>query len=482
MRLRERKLDPALCAALGVWSYDHRTIAFDYRVGGKLHNTKLRREKGNMPWSEAGKGLALWNHDALLEPPLEDEFLIITEGEFDAIACVQSGFPRTVSVPNGAQSGEAGYNYLFNGDRLRPAVDAFKTIVLAFDNDAPGIAARDTLAARLGDERCRGIVYPEGCKDANDVLVHHGAARLVEIIEGARPLWTDELCRLDDIPDPPKEAQFVTGFPRLDHHGLRITLPCFMPVIGPYGSGKSVFVRQLAVQLYKQHQWRFLLTGWEERVKPRFQRDLRRLFLEKRLGGDERTAATVEDLAEADAQINEAAVFLRRARHTTLDGERLLDRIEFAVKVYNVRTVIIDPINAMTHNVPRGMSKSDYLGHFIEALKDLGEDYGLLIVVCAHPPKDALERRMQRFQMLTLNDGADTAHWGNKADLGLAMWRDVEGPTYLHIDKVKDHETMGRPTMAKLELRRALNRFEVTQVGYEFYKQEQAEKLKELKR
>jgi hypothetical protein len=74
---------------------------------------------------------------------------------------------------------------------------------------------------------------------------------------------------------------------------------------------------------------------------------------------------------------------------------------------------------------------------------------------------------MMRDKVLTLNDGADTAHWGNKADIGLCVWRSLDGPTYLHGDKLKDHETMGSPFLAEMVLNPAMNSFRVKRMGYE---------------
>ncbi len=110
----------------------------------------------------------------------------------------------------------------------------------------------------------------------------------------------------------------------------------------------------------------------------------------------------------------------------------------------------IDPVNEIDHQLPKGMNKTDYIGAFIMRLKQLADDYNLLMICALHPPKDGVEKRLQKNGLLTLNDGADSANWGNKADIGLCMWRDLTGPTLLHIDKVKDHETMGRPTLCEL--------------------------------
>lgn len=226
-------------------------------------------------------------------------------------------------------------------------------------------------------------------------------------------------------------------------------------------SGKSVLLRQLSVNVWRMHGWRTLITSFEEKVKPRFQRDLRRHLIGRA------SPWTAEEIAKADAEIRQAFRFLRRKRNTTLDLERLMNRIEYAVKVYGVEVVIIDPVNEIDHQVPKGESRTDYMGKFIMRLKQLADDYSLLMIVAAHPPKDGVEKRLAKNGLLTLNDGADTAHYGNKADIGWCVWRNIDGPTLLHVDKVKDHETMGKPTLVELVLDSRMNAFRENRIGYE---------------
>ena len=106
-------------------------------------------------------------------------------------------------------------------------------------------------------------------------------------------------------------------------------------------------------------------------------------------------------------------------------------------------------------------------------LKQLADDYNLLLICALHPPKDGVEKRLQKNGLLTLNDGADSANWGNKADIGLCMWRDLTGPTLLHIDKIKDHETMGKPTLCEMIHDPVFNRFRVGRIGYGILKENQ---------
>jgi len=350
--------------------------------------------------------------------------------------------------------------YRFNGQsyELDATLGHFTEFVLAFARGAETL--RDDVAMRLGDVKCKWVNWPDGVASAAD-LANDTESTLWNLVETARRMWTDVVCTLHDIPDPEPEQTYKTGFPLLDRHGLRFVRPAFMPIIGPYGSGKSVLLRQLSVNLWRLHGWRTAITSFEERVKPRYQRDLRRHLIGH--GGP----YTDDELVMADDEINHAFRFIRRPRGQLLDADGLINAVEYAAKVYGVEVVIIDPVNEIDHQVGRGESKTDYMGRFIMRLKQLADDYSLLIIACAHPPKDGVEKRLQKSGLLTLNDGADTAHYGNKADIGWCVWRNLDGPTMLHVDKVKDHESMGHPTLVELRLDPRLNAFREERIGYE---------------
>lgn len=391
--------------------------------------------------------------------------LIVVTGETSLAVCQRAGCKHVHDASHP--------EYLLDREgRLKPEIDFFGRYVILIPHG--GENWRDTIAMNVGDERCRWAYFPADPADIPDAIA------------AARPMWTDEVATIDDIPEPRAENAYVSGFDKLDEHGFRIVLPAFMPIIGPYGSGKSVFLRQLLVNLWKLHGWKFLLTSFEERVKPRYQRDLRRHLIcwEPEHDADGvvnwgvycgRFEPSSEAVARADDEIRKAAVFLRRKRNATLDLNRLLDRIEFAVRVHGVKVVAIDPVNEIDHQVPKGESKTDYMGRFIMALKALADDYELLMVCCAHPPKDGVEKRLSKTGVLTLNDGADTAHWGNKADIGFCVWRNLDGPTYLHGDKLKDHEAMGKPFLAEMLLSEATGKFRINRMGYEILQNNEAE-------
>lgn len=90
-------------------------VAIPYRRGGDLLTYKVRAAgirsdleaagRRSFDWSPRGVKVTLWNVDVLDDATLEDQPVIVTEGEFDALAVIECGFPRTVSIPHGAASG-----------------------------------------------------------------------------------------------------------------------------------------------------------------------------------------------------------------------------------------------------------------------------------------------------------------------------------------------------------------------------------------
>jgi twinkle protein len=461
-----RGLDLALCQRYGVRSSGE-AIAFDYLVNGKIHNTKNRLGKGNMPWAKTGVPLVLWNVDALRGDPQERE-LIITEGEFDALACIQAGFLDAVSVPNGAptsaqEDGEARFKYLFKGEKLHPDIDKFNRIILAVDGDEKGLFLRDALAVRLGEARCLWIDWPDGCKDANDVLRHHGPEHLAEVLMNPRRMFIDEVCTLDDIPDPPEERAYHLGFVGLENH-LKFPKKGFVTILGPYGSGKSTLVRQIAYNMQSIHGWKTGITCFEESAKWRTVNAFRKMII-----GKPRAYWAGSEVEMADNWIRRNIVFFQKKKRELMTGARYLDRIEYAVKVYGLNMVITDPMNELDHQWPNGKSKTDYMADLIMAMKDLADSYSFLKVCCTHPPSMSMRvQNNKKKKIFTLADNADTAHFGNKSDIGLAVWQgNGSGYTLVNIDKIKNRELYGEPTGVELKFLKEQEKYIVSRTGWD---------------
>jgi hypothetical protein len=332
---------------------------------------------------------------------------------------------------------------------IKEELTAYDTFTIVFE---PGLERlRESIASTLDDTKCWIV-------DLETAPWNYPSDQLAEIIKAPRRIHGNRVFEFGTLPEEPPQEAFTTGFPLLDRHGFRVVRSAFMPVIGPYGSGKSVLLRQLAVNMWKLHGWKSCFTTFEEKPA-RFERDFR-LHMAHAMGNN------VDPNGDrVSREIRSTFRGIRRERHRVMDVEQLCDDIDYACRVYGVDMVVIDPVNEVDHNVPKGMSKTDYMGEFIMKLKHLADDHNLLMICAAHPPKDSGSRRNAN-HLYTLNDGADTAHYGNKADIGWTVWRPdlTDGRTYLNIDKCKDVDVMGRPEVFKLGMR-PTGAFEVTDGG-----------------
>lgn len=449
-RLIARRIDPGLAQHMGLRSApDGSAILFDYRIKGQLHNTKVRRGKGNMPWEATGRPLALWNLDSLAAPPAPDEAVIITEGEFDTLALLQCGFSRVVSVPNGAPTspedrGDKRFAYLYQEgtDELLPDLAKFGRYILAVDSDAKGQYLRDALAVRLGDDKCLWVAWPEGCKDANDALIAHGPENLQNMIWAAKRMWLDHVARLSDIPDQPPVEVYTLGQEMMDiaieTGGVRIPRVGFVTISGPAKHGKSTWGRQLCWHLWRTYGAPFAITSYEEDAKPTYQNEFRRLGL-----GKDPRKVSLDELGRIDIELESALVVIQRAPDGTVDVDQLLANVEFAIRVYGSRTILIDPANEVDRG--DGPNQAEATGKMIMALKQMATKYRVLVIVIAHPPADIV-RKKRKEDFWTLYDVEGSRHWAGKSDHGFMLWR-LENDTMLYAAAPKRIQEFGRKAL-----------------------------------
>ena len=152
------------------------SITFPFFKNGEVVNVKTRTP-GKGFSLEKGCEITCYGYDDLAATTL------ICEGEIDKLSLETAGFKNSISVPNGAKS----IGFLASCEHRFKGVEKF---ILAVDNDQPGVELEQELARRLGFHKCWRVTWPDGCKDANDVLVQFGTATLRECIENAEPYPT----------------------------------------------------------------------------------------------------------------------------------------------------------------------------------------------------------------------------------------------------------------------------------------------------
>lgn len=432
---------------------DGKILVYPYLEQGVELNAKYRGP-GKRFWQKAGGKKLLWNRDVLEDPSLQDGFLplVITEGENDALALITAGYPFVVSVPDGAPpardvkgklipvpettydidpDNDDKYAFLLNDWELLSKV---KSIVIAADADEPGMRLAKELVRRLDRVRCKFITYPEGCKDINEVLVAHGAKAAVDLIAAAKPYPVSGVYSFSDLPDEAPIQTVTTGWNSVDQYLMPYT-PCFMVVTGLPNHGKSTWTVQLVTQLAMWHGWNVGIASFEMRIKPYVTNQIRNTFLSRRLA-----AATPDARLAPDTFMERRFCFIAPDPEEDVnhDLDWLLDRLATAVIRHGMRVALIDPWNEIDHRRERDETLTEYVGRAIRKLKVFAKRYDVLVIVVAHPDKSSRNRDPDQ---IGLADISDSAHWANKADIGVTIGRigelGVSSSTGIYVTKVR---------------------------------------------
>lgn len=161
--LLARGLNDKTIAAYKVAAKGGDTVMFPYIRRGELVHLKYRSIREKKFWTSADSEKCLFGWQ-VVEPNARS--IVLTEGELDAMAMYQYGYP-SMSVPfGGGKDGKQDWieNEFENLER-------FDTIYLALDSDEAGRLALYDIVDRLGRHRCKVVELPR--KDANQCLMEN---------------------------------------------------------------------------------------------------------------------------------------------------------------------------------------------------------------------------------------------------------------------------------------------------------------------
>jgi len=389
-------------------------LAIPYRRDGELVNRKYRRTGQKDHRMDQGGKLCFWNGDCISGVGE----IIITEGEFDAMAVMAAGFERVVSVPNGAPAEavddplNAGrYAYLWDYEDALKKIERF---TLATDGDKPGRALARDLAAILGPERCRFIEYPEGCKDLNDILRECGKQAVVKAIIEAKPYPVRGLYTMDDFPDATPIEAISTGFPFLDEH-MALVLGTFTVFSGYSNMGKSTVLNGIIASCLAR-DIPVCIASFETMPKPILRDGIARALI----GCSFDAFPKHPQRRDAYAQIDKRLTVISNAfdDETDIDLDYYLELARAAVIRHGAKLIVLDPWNELEHKRGSHETETDYIGRAIRALKRFAKRYNVALWVVAHPTKP-----QGKTGPPGLYDIAGSANWANKADYGLIYHR-----------------------------------------------------------
>jgi twinkle protein len=413
------------------------TIRFNYFDGDELINIKYRGPQKSFKMHSGAK-LIFYNLNAIKDAEIDS--IVITEGEIDALAYIESDVTNVMSVPNGAQTGKNNLQYLNNcwewfdpEVRKKRGLKALKKIVLAVDNDEAGISLRNEFVRRFGAGLCYFVDFGE-YKDANELLIEKGKVAVFNTYDKASPVPLVDIKTVDDLMDDIMVLKktglhpgIQVGSKEFQRHfsfeGGRLTVLTGVPT-----HGKSEWLDDTISRLAIFAKWRFGIFSPEN-----YPLELHVAKLVSKLIGKDFNECTDMELSEALSFIRDHFIWIDPEDEcTTLDN--LLKISDSLVQRYGIDGLIIDP---WTEVDTEGRDDTNGVRDSLTKINKYKRRTDVHIFLVAHPTKMQKDDS-GRVIVPDLYDVSGSAHFYNKTDGGISIYRDfMKEIVEVHISKIK---------------------------------------------
>jgi replicative DNA helicase len=194
-------------------------------------------------------------------------------------------------------------------------------------------------------------------------------------------------------------------------------------ITGMPGHGKSSWLDQLAVNVAKLHDWRFLVFSAENLPHEEHVARLLEKFNNNPFNEGPTTRMTLEQVLEGMKFLDEHFVYLAPPEDKQ-NVRTLLSLVDSLITQERVDAVIIDPWNELDHSRPATMTETEYISVQLTTMRRFARNRQIHLFVVAHPAK-LQKDKSGKYPVPTLYDIAGSAHWRNKADNGIVIHREL---------------------------------------------------------
>lgn len=250
-----------------------------------------------------------------------------------------------------------------------------------------------------------------------------------------------------------------TGWPSLDAL-YTVGLAQWTLITGTPHSGKSEFLDALMVNLAKREAWKFLIFSPENWPLALHHAKIIEKYIGKPFDPGPTPRLDEVELDEAEEWMSGKFYFAKP------DRPDIMSILAEASKVASVATtwklgVVVDPWNFLEHCRPQFVSETEYVSSVLsEVIRWVRETNAHLWLV-AHPSK-MLRNREGKLPVPTPHDVSGSAHFWNKSDNCLTIWRDQSDfrnqDVDVHVQKVR-FKHMGHVGLATLKYDRVTGRY-----------------------
>ncbi|OMJ81488.1 hypothetical protein SteCoe_18056 [Stentor coeruleus] len=338
-----------------------------------------KENKHHMKMHPPGGGFGFFGL-AIVPPGIKT--LVITEGEYDALAVHQSTGLYAVSLPNGASHLPM---------QMLPWLEQFQKIYLWLDDDLAGRESAVKFAKKLGLKRTFIVKTKDqdgnGPKDANEAMLTSSNETMKKYIIEAKPIAEENITTFREL----RDEVYKKILKHQDESGLmsksfdwynqktkgfrkgELTI-----LTGGTGSGKTTLLSQLSLDFCSQG----IPTLWGSfEIK-------NEILLKKLL-----MQYAKMDLTKKPELFNEFAdsfqdlpLYLLKFFGST-DADKILDTMDFATYAYDISHIVVDNLQFMLSGQALGMNKFDLQDSVISKFRNFATDKNVHLTLVIHPKK-----------------------------------------------------------------------------------------------
>lgn len=342
--------------------------------------------------------------------------LLITEGEADCMAAIESGYLNAVSVPFGAGN----FHWM---EECWEWLEQFDNIIVCSDNDEAGLKMCKEAVYRLGSWRCKIVNIPvyfkkeDGTKvkvkDLNEVLYYWGKEKVIELIINATDTPVDSVSDYSDIKsiDLDNIDGIYTGFKDIDRKLMKLFYGSLNIITGVNGSGKSSFLSQIICQSLEQNKNVWMYSG----ELPNFQS---KNWINYILAGQRNLIMKQsKDMqfwkvtAQAQKQMDQ---YYKGKLYIYKDGYShkvpdLLQSVIDSIRKYGTKLIIIDNLTSINLEANE-KNKYNKQEEFVVQCIDIAKKFNVSVILVCHPHKIETMRRLSKMDVQGISAIIDLAH------------------------------------------------------------------------
>ena len=222
-----------------------------------------------------------------------------------------------------------------------------------------------------------------------------------------------------------------TGWPSVDRC-YTVASGEFSIVTGIPNHGKSTWLDALLVNLLGQEcngkPWRFFVCSPEQQPTELHIAELLEKHIGKRFRDGPGPRMRQDEMTDAVMAVMDARFEFAELEHEDEFADVLTAAHAFAKRCADLGYqpgIVLDPWNRLEHRRPTHQSETEYISDALTCTVSLCRDTGAHMWLVAHPRQLQADRNTGQRPVPTAYDISGSAHFANKADNIIVIWRDM---------------------------------------------------------